>query len=72
LQCVAVCCSVLQCVAVRARYRDIYRSPKIAVAVASAKIDVLQCAIDIVLQCVAVCCSVLQCVAVCCSVQAQR
>jgi len=53
LQCVAVCCSVLQCVAVECMYL----------------LSVLQCVAVCcsVLQCVAVCCSVLQCVAVCCS-----
>ena len=50
LQCVALCCSVLRCVAVCC--------------------SVLQCVAVCcsVLQCVAVRCSVLQCVAVCCSV----
>ena len=43
LQCVAVCCSVLQCAAV-------------------------YCSVFSVLQCVAVCCNVLQCAAVFCSV----
>ena len=46
-----VCCSVLQCVAVRCSVLQ-------CVAVCC---SVLQCS---VLQCVAVCCSVLQCVAV--------
>jgi len=57
LQCVAVCCSVLQCVAVCLHLRD--------------DIDTQVVAIQLlwpVLQRVAVCCSVLQCVAVCCSV----
>jgi len=52
LQCVAVCCSVLQCVA---KYRADFGG------------CVLQCVAVCcsVLQCVAVCCSVSQCVAVC-------
>jgi len=55
LQCVAVCCSVLQCVAA-CMPRDLpANSPGVSVH-------------DSVLQCVTVCCSVLQCVAVCCSV----
>jgi len=52
LQCVAVCCSVLQRVA-----RRLYVS-KTHMSLQGAG----------VLQCVAVCCSVLQCVAACCSV----
>ena len=79
LQCIAVCCSVLQRVAV-------YRSPLIAWSIPKATpfaavycsvlqyLAVLSNALQCVavgcsgLQCVAVCCSVLQCVAVCCSV----
>ena len=80
--CVAVCCSVLQCVAVTwimhtaahcntllhvAVTRDSFVSHYPCVAVCC---SVLQCVAVCcsVLQCVAVCCSVLQCVAVCCSV----
>ena len=57
LQCVAVCCSVVQCGAV-------WCSVLQCVAVCC---SVLQCGAVwcSVLQCVAVCCSVLQCVAVC-------
>jgi len=53
LQCVAVCCSVLQVseVLCGSRYHFIFW--------------VVCCG---VLQCVAVCCSVLQCVVMCCSV----
>jgi len=57
LQCVAVCCSVLQCVGAQKRaivWRE--NMPSFFGVCCS------------VLQCVAVCCSVLQCVAVCCSV----
>jgi len=54
LHCVAVCRSVLQCVAV-------FCSESRVVASAAA------CKDAGVLQCVAVCCSVLQCVAVCCN-----
>jgi len=54
MQCVAVCCSVLQC----------------ALQCVAVCCNVLQCVAVCcsVLQCVAVCCSVRQCVAVCCSV----
>ena len=52
LQCVAVCCSVLQ-------------SPKSLLFQIRIRKWGVCCS---VLQCVAVCCSVLQCVAVCCSV----
>jgi len=65
LQCVAACCSVLQCVAVspcrvslclplRSRKSQLY-----------SHLILMCCSM---LQCVAVRCSVLQCVAVCCSV----
>ena len=57
MQCVAVCCSVLQCVAVRMKRN----CPKIKAPV----FDAVCCS---VLQWVAVGCRVLQCVAVCCSV----
>ena len=55
LQCVAVCCSALQC-----------ESHDIALTV-SAHLSIANVRVVCVLQCVAVCCSVLQCVAVCCS-----
>ena len=51
---VAVCCGVLQCVAVWHRTHN--------------KRAGILCVCLCVLQCVAVCCCVLQCVAVCCSV----
>jgi len=53
LQCVAVCCRVLQCVA-----------PPAVSRANRARVTPLGVG---VLQCIAVCCSVLQCVAVCCS-----
>ena len=60
LRYVAVCCSLLQCVAVQyglagwfGAVCDCFKDP---------------CPHSGVLQCVAVCCSVLQCVTVCCSV----
>jgi len=56
LQCVAVSCSVLQCVA----YRKLEVPTSAAVQCVAVSCSVLQC--------VAVRCSVLQCVAVCCSV----
>jgi len=49
----AVCCSVLQCVAVRF---DVLQS--------QVRGHTCECS---VLQCVAVCCSALQCVSMCCS-----
>ena len=60
LQCIAVCCFVLQCIAV-------YCSVLQCIAVCC---FVLQCIAVYcsVLQCIAVCCSVLQYIAVCCSV----
>jgi len=74
LQCVVVCCSVLQCVAVcyiqcvavccSARYASDWRACH-CVAVCCSVLHSVCCS---VLQCVAVWCSVLQCVAVCCSV----
>jgi len=62
---VAVCCSVLQCVAVRC---SVLHTAKDTSPVAAR--HPLQCAAVCcsVLQCVAVCCSVLQCIAVCCRV----
>jgi len=72
LQCVAVCCSVLQyvavcCVAVcdkRTKFHLRFITERSLI-----RYSVLQCVAVCcsVLQCVAVCCSVLQCVAVCCS-----
>ena len=65
LQCVAVCCSVLQVVSnLRTIINSRQKRSNLAV------ITVLQCvAVRCrALQCVAVCCSALQCVAVCCSV----
>ena len=59
LQCVAVCCRVLQCVD--------RRFSKLWWLGTGVLILMLQC-VAVCWQCVAVCCSVLQCVAVCCSV----
>ena len=58
LQCVAVCCSVLQCVSgcVFEHDRNMDTGAWCVAVLCS------------MLQCVVVCCSVLQCVAVCCSV----
>ena len=77
LQCVAVCCSVLQCVVKSPNTQnewpmsfawyleEVYEQPPVR----TQRCSVLQCVAVCcrVLQCVAVCCSVLQCVAVCCS-----
>jgi len=78
LQCIAVCCSVLQCGAacvVRGRNGGCSskspRTPQQGRAPAASRCcSVLQCvAVRCgVLRCVAVCCSVLQCVAMCCNV----
>ena len=75
LQCVAVCCSVLQCVAVFHTYglicipprRECWQQPpRISRAVATRPILSPQLSVWCrVLQCIAVCCSVLQCVAAC-------
>jgi len=54
LYCVAVCCSVLQCVAVW-----------LQCAAVCCSVFAVCCS---VLQCAAVCCSVLQCAAMCCNV----
>ena len=56
LQCGAVCCSVLQCVA--ALLYQAFAAFSLACAGDDARWK---------LHCVAVCCSVLQCVAMCCS-----
>ena len=58
MQCVAVCCSVLQCVAASlvVEFMTIWRMLRIRVG------SYLCCS---VLHCVAVCCSVLQCCALC-------
>jgi len=68
LQCVAVCCSVLQCVAVRERVGE--RERDIELNWWHTYIELTGTHIYVrdnvrkssVLQCVAVCCSVLQCV----------
>jgi len=62
LQCVAVCCSVLQRIAAALLCIRIYLT---ICSLSSLLIYTVCCS---VLQCVAVCCDVLQCVAVCCSV----
>jgi len=74
LQCVAVCCSVLQCVLqCVAVCAAVCCSVLRRVAVCRGHITEGSChspcilVLQYVLQCVAMCCSVLQCVAVCCS-----
>ena len=63
LQCMAVCCSVLQCVAV---YGGVLQCVAVCCSVCYVHTCGMSCS---VLQCVvAVCCSVLQCVAMCCGV----
>ena len=68
LQCVAVCCSVLQSIAMF--YDSVCGVPLFTASVGrrvSARQVVYMTACCSVLQCVAVCCSVLHCVAVYCS-----
>ena len=62
VQCVAVWCSVLQCVAVCSL---ICNSTDLSLSEPKVQCVAVCCSL---LQCVAVCCRVLQCVAVCCSV----
>jgi len=62
LQCVAVGCSRLQCVAV---YYSLHAATERDKGASLLQCDAVCCS---VLQCVAVCCSVIQCVAACCSV----
>jgi len=57
--CVAVCCSVLQCVAI-----GVLQCVAVCCSAIHGKCLLSFC----VLQCVAMCCNVLQCVVVCCSV----
>ena len=63
LQCVAVCCSVLQCGDIVVSILRIWCDFIVGVI-----LRWRLCVLCSVLQRVAVCCSVLQCVAVCCSV----
>ena len=75
LQCVAVCCSVLQCVALLLQYVAVRCSALQCVAICCTHQD-FSCpsgttsvkAPSVLLQCVAACCSVLQGVVICCSV----
>jgi len=60
LQCVAVCCSVVQ----RVNKSKLYACCQLLLSITFASLP----SVDCVLQCDAACCSVLQCVAVCCSV----
>jgi len=64
LQCVVVCCSVMQFY-IPLQLAEVPRSNA-----SLSPVSVLQCVAMCcsVLQCVAMCCSVLQCIAVCCSV----
>jgi len=72
LQCVAECCSKLECVAVCVWHRIYCRSWPVPESCLTRAVccSVVQCGAVCcsVLQCVAVCCSVMQCVAVYCSV----
>jgi len=81
LQCVAVCCSVLQCVAVWFEVdlmccSSVLQCVAVCCSVVCGRSNSSPsflnqsdlCIVKSVLQCVAVCCSVLQCVAVCYSV----
>ena len=70
MQCVAVCCSVLQCVVIATLLAHLVEHHKKVLQCVAVYCSVLQCIAvccserSRVLQCVAVCCSVLQCVAV--------
>jgi len=68
LQYVAVCCSVLQCVAGLAKELEAKAKAKGGMLRVAVCCRVLPCVAVrcCALPCVAVCCSVLQCVAVCC------
>jgi len=72
LQSIAVCCSVLHCLAMSCRACRLLRISTLPSVVQSIAVccSILQCVAVCcsILQCVAVCCSILQCVAVCCSV----
>jgi len=76
LQCGAVCCSVLQCVAVCWERAGVPRFSGNVMQCSAVFCSVLQFVgkgqgcpdFQAMLQCVAVCCSVLHCIAVCCSV----
>ena len=70
LQCVAVCCSVLQCVTKQSTTTRHTRPVTNLKSSVTHQKSVLQCVAVwcSVLQCVAVCCSVLQCVVVYCNV----
>jgi len=73
LWCLAVCCSVLQCVLVFVGKGCVLQS-SLAREVSRNSAPSLLCGAVCcsVLQCVAVYCSVLQCVVVCCSVREQE
>jgi len=66
-QCVAVCCSVLQCCSAFMPYTTHKFNGGGQVGCALHECLVVCCSVSGALQCVAVCCSVLQSVAVCCS-----
>jgi len=75
LQCVAVCCSVLQCASLLIFLHTLfhislcyYRPPTTSPSITRTSLWQCVAVCCCVLQCVVVCCSVLQCVAVCCSV----
>ena len=71
LQCVAVCCSVLQSAAVRPLPFSVARRPFVSYPPRHLSHPPQRCVAVCgcrVLQCAAVCCSVLQCAAACCSV----
>ena len=68
LQRVEVCCSVLQCVAVRLHQIMLISGVSVLQRVAVRCIPSASEYVDIWSKCVAVCCSSLKCVAVCCSV----
>ena len=70
LQCVAVCCSALSCVAVRYRVLQCVVVCCRCVPLCCSMLQHVACVAVCcsVMQCVIVCCGVMQCVAVCCNV----
>jgi len=79
LQCLAVCCSALQCVGLTMLIRHLaveVRKRVHRIIMLQTQLSALQCVAVLqsfavfcsALQCIQLCCSVLQCVAVCCGV----
>jgi len=69
LPCVAVCCSVLQCVVVMYKMKNNEAHQQLQGALIKMGGHVVCCS---VLQCVAVCCSLLQCLAMMCKMPSNK